>query len=79
MPERDDQSLEFQFDRRVTELESRSAFQEQALAEMSDALAEARNEAARTQALLLRALRDLEHLRGELNADPAEEPPPPHY
>jgi SlyX protein len=79
MPARDDQSLEFQFDRRVSELESRSTFQEQAIAEMSDALAEARNDAARTHALLLRALRDLEQLRGELNADPADEPPPPHY
>ena len=42
MPAPPDENLEFQFDRRVTELESRFAFQEQALQEMSDALAAAR-------------------------------------
>jgi len=71
--------LEFQFDRRFAELETRLAFQEQALAEMSDALAEARAENARTQQLLRRALEDLQTLRMELYSDPGSEPPPPHY
>jgi len=71
--------LEFQFDRRFAELETRLAFQEQALAEMSDALAEARAENARTQQLLRRALEDLQTLRTELYSDPGSEPPPPHY
>ena len=46
MPVADD-NLEFQFDRRFTDLEMRFAFQEQAIAEMSDALAAARERAAR--------------------------------
>ena len=74
-----DQNLEFQFDRRFTELETRLAFQEHTLTEMSDALAESRAENARTQELLRRALDDLKLLRTELHSDPSEEPPPPHY
>ena len=79
MPVPPDESLEFQFDRRFTELESRFAFQEQALSEMSDALAASRAEAARNHELLQRALEDLEQLRTLLYSDPADEPPPPHY
>lgn len=75
-----DNSLEFQFDRRFVELETRFSFQEQALAEMSDALAASRAEAARNHELLQRALEDLKQLRNILySADPANEPPPPHY
>jgi SlyX protein len=79
MPAHDDQTLEFQFDRRFTELETRFAFQEQALQEMSDALAAARAEAARNHELLSRALEDLKQLRTLLYSDPSAEPPPPHY
>ena len=79
MPAHDDQTLEFQFDRRFTELETRFAFQEQALQEMSDALAAARTEAARNHELLTRALEDLKQLRTLLYSDPSAEPPPPHY
>ena len=87
MPQREDQTLEFQFDRRVTELESRFAFQEHAISELSDALAAARAEAEGNRLLLLRALEDLKNLRGLLyssdsdsgtGSDPANEPPP-HY
>lgn len=74
-----DNSLEFQFDRRFTELETRFAFQEQALTEMSDALAASRTEAARNHELLQRAIEDLKQLRSLLYSDPATEPPPPHY
>ena len=72
-------NLEFQFDRRFNELETRFAFQEQAIAEMSDALAAARAEAGRNHDLLQRALEDLKQLRSLLYSDPANEPPPPHY
>lgn len=78
MPVQDD-SLEFQFDRRFTELETRFSFQEQALNEMSDALAASRAEATRNHDLLQQALEDLKQLRGLLYSDPATEPPPPHY
>ena len=74
-----DNSLEFQFDRRFTDLEVRFAFQEQALNEMSDALAASRDEASRNHELLQRALEDLKQLRTLLYSDPANEPPPPHY
>ncbi len=64
---------------RITELETRLAFQEQALAQMSDALAAARLEAERNAGLLRRVLEELKQPRGEFYADPSEEPPPPHY
>lgn len=74
-----DTNLEFQFDRRFAELETRLAFQEHSLTEMSDALAASRSENARTQELLLQALTDLKQLRTLLYSDPGSEPPPPHY
>lgn len=63
---------------RLVELETRLAFQEQALAELSDALAASRLETARNAELLRRALEEMKQARGEFFADPAEEPPP-HY
>jgi SlyX protein len=38
-----------------------------------------RRETARNAELLRRALDDLKQSRGEFFADPASEPPPPHY
>ncbi len=64
---------------RLTELETRLAFQEHALVELSDALAASRTETARNAELLRRTLDDLKHSRGDFFADPASEPPPPHY
>lgn len=66
-------------EQRLVELETRLAFQEQALTELSDALADLRLEAARQSGLLRQALQDLKLARGDLLADPASEPPPPHY
>jgi SlyX protein len=64
---------------RIAELETRVAFQEHALTELSDALADARMETARNSEQLVRALADLKQLRTLLYADPGSEPPPPHY
>lgn len=64
---------------RITELETRLAFQESALSELSDALAQARLEAARSAELLRRVLLELAQSRSGVTGDPAEEPPPPHY
>jgi SlyX protein len=64
---------------RVVELETRLAFQEHAMAELSDALAELRTEAARSADLLRRVLEEVKLHRGDLMADPGDEPPPPHY
>ncbi len=64
---------------RIVELETRLAFQEQSLAELSDALAASRLETARNADLLRRALEEMKQTRGDFFADPSEEPPPPHY
>ena len=64
---------------RLVELETRLAFQEHALAELSDALAQARLDSARSEQLLQAVLADLRGLRGALYADAGSEPPPPHY
>ena len=64
---------------RLAELETRLAFQEHALSELSDALAESRMEVARNSDNLVRVLAELKQLRTLLYADPGSEPPPPHY
>ncbi len=66
-------------EQRVVELETRLAFQEHAMGELSDALAEVRIESARLAERLRHALEDLKLSRGDLMADPASEPPPPHH
>lgn len=77
-------TLEQQLEQRLVDLETRVAFQEQALTELSDALAAARSDEAANALRLHRALEDLRQLRIALaanapTADPAAEPPPPHY
>ena len=64
---------------RLVELETRLAFQESALAELNEALAQMRIENARYADLLQRAFEELKAGRGAFYADPATEPPPPHY
>ncbi|CAN5710711.1 SlyX family protein [soil metagenome] len=66
-------------ERRVVELETRLAFQEQALVQLSDALAATRLQYDRNHDRLRLAVEDLQHARGEASADPEHEPPPPHY
>lgn len=71
-------------DARMVELETRLAFQEQALQELSDALAAARDGESRNSLLLHRALEELRQLRSAFSnsavtGDNASEPPPPHY
>jgi SlyX protein len=71
-------------EQRMIDLEMRIAFQEQALQELSDALAAARDGEARNSLLLHRALEELRQLRSAMAASPvtgdaASEPPPPHY
>ena len=71
--------LDSALEQRLVELETRLAFQEHALTELSEALAEARAEGSRTAELLRHMLSDLRKVRTELYADPVDEPPPPHY
>ncbi|HEY9143676.1 MAG TPA: SlyX family protein [Arenimonas sp.] len=66
-------------DQRLAELETRLAFQEHTLTELSDALAETRLESARNAQALVRVMDELKQLRTLLYADPGSEPPPPHY
>ena len=70
-------------DDRIVDLETRLAFQEHALGELSDALADLRMENARLVLTVQRALDELRQLRAglasDLTGDPASEPPPPHY
>ena len=55
-----------ELEHRMAELETRVAFQEQALLELSDALAAARAEDTRTALLLHRALEELKTIRSTL-------------
>ena len=64
---------------RLVELEMRVSFQEQALAELSEALADARMEGSRNEGLMRVLLEDLGKVRNALYSDSGEEPPPPHY
>ncbi|PJJ97804.1 hypothetical protein CO615_06995 [Lysobacteraceae bacterium NML75-0749] len=65
---------------RIAELETRIAFQEHALNQLSDALADARHEIARHARLLARVVEELKSSRGAgVSIDAADEPPPPHY
>lgn len=76
LPTEREQALEA----RLVELEMRVSFQEQALAELSDALADARMQGMRNADVLRVLLEDLGKVRNALNSsDPAIEPPPPHY
>ncbi|MDI1253262.1 SlyX family protein [Thermomonas sp.] len=71
-------------EQRLVDLEMRLAFQEQALHELSDALAAARDGESRNALLMHRMLEELRQLRSAmatspLTGDAANEPPPPHY
>ncbi len=73
-----------EIERRLAELETRIAFHEQSLLELSDALAASRDDEARTALLLHRALEELKAMRSTLSSSPLTgdaslEPPPPHY
>jgi SlyX protein len=64
---------------RLTELETRVAFQDHALQELSDVVARQQREIDQLR-LLLEALRaQLATLASSGTTHPREEPPPPHY
>lgn len=75
----DPKALDPALEQRLIELETRLAFQEHALGELSEALADARAEGNRTSELMRSMLSDLRKVRTELYADATDEPPPPHY
>ena len=73
-----------ELEQRLIDLETRVAFQEQALSELSDALAATRGEEARNALAMHRVVEELRQMRAALasnpfSAEPSQEPPPPHY
>lgn len=64
---------------RWVELETRLAFQDHLLTELNDVVTAQGRQLQTLQLQLVRAMADLKTLRGLLYADPASEPPPPHY
>jgi len=64
---------------RLVELETRLAFQEHALNELSQVMHEQRREIDMLRRTVERFTSDLQSLRHVFAADPASEPPPPHY
>ena len=69
---------------RLIDLEMRLAFQEQAMQELSDALAASRDEESRNALRMQRMLEEFRQLRsaiaiGPVSGDAVNEPPPPHY
>lgn len=64
---------------RWVELETRLAFQEHTLGELSRIVHEQRIDIDALRLRLERALADLGTLRDTLGNDTAAEPPPPHY
>jgi SlyX protein len=64
---------------RLVDLESRIAFMERSLIEMSDALADARMDSVRDRLRMESLLSDLGELRGLIPGNSQEDPPPPHY
>ena len=69
---------------RIVELETRLAFQEHHLQELSDALAEYRSQETQTALLLHRLREEVKQLSlamtgSAVTGDASTEPPPPHY
>ena len=64
---------------RLVELETRVAFQDHTISELNDVVVAQGREIVILRRDLERALADLKTLRGLMYADPASEPPPPHY
>jgi SlyX protein len=64
---------------RLVELETRLAFQEHTLSELNGIVADQSRELIALRRQLGQLLDDLRTMRGLIGADPASEPPPPHY
>ncbi|WP_370279874.1 SlyX family protein [Pontibacterium sp.] len=64
---------------RITELESRVAFQEDALDKMSDEMAHQEKQIEMLTQMVKILNRNLESLRGDPLSSSEDEPPPPHY
>jgi len=68
-----------QSDARLIEIETRLAFQEQALAELGDVVHRQYRELEALRTALANAQADLQAMRDNAPGTPLPEPPPPHY
>ena len=75
----DQNDIHATLEQRVTELETRLAFQEETIVQLNDALSQARLELGAQTGLLRRMMDDLRQSRTVQFPDPSDEPPPPHY
>lgn len=75
----DQNDIHATLEQRVTELETRLAFQEETIVQLNDALSQARLELGAQTGLLRRMMDDLRQARNVQFPDPSDEPPPPHY
>ena len=66
-------------DARLVELETRLAFQEHTLGELSDVVHRQQRELDALRRALVHATTDLDALRDSVSATTLPEPPPPHY
>lgn len=64
---------------RVVELEMRVAFQDDTMQRLNAVITDQNLRLEQLERRLELMLTDLKSLRGLLYADPAQEPPPPHY
>lgn len=64
---------------RITELESRLAFQDDTVDELNRVVSDQDQRIARLESLLRRTREQVEMLLPLMNAAPGEEAPPPHY
>ncbi len=64
---------------RITELESRLAFQDDTVDQLNKVVVEQDQRIARLEALLRRTREQVEMLVPLMHGTPGEEPPPPHY
>ena len=66
-------------EQRLTEIETRVAFQDDAIQSLSDRVYAQQQEIDRLNAWCQRLVERLEAVASPNAADPASEPPPPHY
>ncbi len=66
-------------EQRVTEVETRFAFQETTLQELNAALTDQQQQLSHLQDLLKKITEQLTEIMSRNQANTADEPPPPHY
>lgn len=68
-----------QFENRLNDLECQLAFQEQTIEELNDALAQQQLLIGKMQHQMKYMVGKMKNMETSNLADPAKEPPPPHY